>query len=190
MANDALENLSFESRIYEPTKEFAANANAQKSMYEEAKEDRLKFWEKQANRLTWGSPWIKTLDWSNAPFAKWFIDGKLNVSYNCVDRHVEQGHGNQVAIYFEGEPGDTRTITYKQLQDEVCKTTNALIELGVKYGDRVAIYLPMIPEAAFAMLACARIGAIHSVVFGGFSAEALRSRIDDARAKLVITSDG
>jgi acetyl-CoA synthetase len=190
MANDALENLSFESRIYEPTKEFSANANAQKSMYAEANEDRLKFWEKQANRLTWGTPWTKTLDWSNAPFAKWFIDGKLNVSYNCVDRHVEQGHGNQIAIYFEGEPGDTRTITYKELQDEVCKTTNALIELGVGYGDRVAIYLPMIPEAAFAMLACARIGAIHSVVFGGFSAEALRSRIDDAQAKLIITSDG
>jgi acetyl-CoA synthetase len=190
MANDALENLSFESRIYEPTKEFATNANAQKSMYDEAKSDRLKFWDKQANRLTWGSPWTKTLDWSNAPFAKWFIDGKLNVSYNCVDRHVEQGHGNQVAIYFEGEPGDTRIITYKDLQDEVCKTTNAFLELGIGYGDRVAIYLPMIPEAAFAMLACARIGAIHSVVFGGFSAEALRSRIDDAQAKLVITSDG
>ena len=190
MVNDALENLSFESRIYEPTKEFATNANAQKSMYDEAKADRLKFWDKQANRLTWGSPWTKTLDWSNAPFAKWFIDGKLNVSYNCVDRHVEQGHGNQVAIYFEGEPGDTRTITYKELQDKVCRTTNALLELGIGYGDRVAIYLPMIPEAAFAMLACARIGAIHSVVFGGFSAEALRSRIDDAQAKLVITSDG
>jgi acetyl-CoA synthetase len=190
MANDALENLSFESRIYEPTKEFSTNANAQKSMYAEAKADRLKFWDKQANRLTWGTTWTKTLDWSNAPFAKWFIDGKLNVSYNCVDRHVEQGHGNQVAIYFEGEPGDTRTITYKELQDEVCKTTNALLELGIGYGDRVAIYLPMIPEAAFAMLACARIGAIHSVVFGGFSAEALRSRIDDAQAKLVITSDG
>ena len=190
MANDALENLSFESRIYEPTQEFATNANAQKSIYDEAKEDRLKFWDKQANRLTWGTPWTKTLDWSNAPFAKWFLDGKLNVSYNCVDRHVEQGHGNQVAFYFEGEPGDTRTITYQQLQDEVCKTTNALLELGVGFGDRVAIYLPMIPEAAFAMLACARIGAIHSVVFGGFSAEALRSRIDDAQAKLVITSDG
>jgi acetyl-CoA synthetase len=190
MANDVLENLSFESRIYEPTKEFSVNANAQKSMYAEAKADQLKFWDEQARRLTWGTPWTKTLDWSNAPFAKWFIDGKLNVSYNCVDRHVEQGHGNQIAIYFEGEPGDTRTISYKQLQDEVCKTTNALIELGVGFGDRVAIYLPMIPEAAFAMLACARIGAIHSVVFGGFSAEALRSRIDDAQAKLVITSDG
>jgi len=190
MANDALENLATENRIYEPTKEFSSNANAQSSMYEEAKKDRIKFWENQALRLTWDKPWTTALDWSDAPFAKWFVGGKLNISYNCVDRHVEQGHGDQIAIYFEGEPGDTRTITYKQLQDEVCKTTNALIELGIGFGDRVAIYLPMIPEAAFAMLACARIGAIHSVVFGGFSAEALRSRIDDAKAKLVITSDG
>jgi acetyl-CoA synthetase len=190
MANDALENLATENRIYEPTKEFSSDANAQSSMYEEAKKDRIKFWENQALRLTWGTPWTTALDWADAPFAKWFIGGKLNVSYNCVDRHVESGHGDQIAIYFEGEPGDTRTITYQQLQDEVCKTTNALLELGVKFGDRVAIYLPMIPEAAFAMLACARIGAIHSVVFGGFSAEALRSRIDDAQAKLVITSDG
>jgi acetyl-CoA synthetase len=159
-------------------------------MYDEAKKDRIKFWENQALRLTWDKPWTTALDWSDAPFAKWFVGGKLNVSYNCVDRHVEQGHGDQIAIYFEGEPGDTRTITYKQLQDEVCKTTNALLELDVGFGDRVAIYLPMIPEAAFAMLACARIGAIHSVVFGGFSSEALRSRIDDAQAKLVITSDG
>jgi acetyl-CoA synthetase len=190
MANDALENLATENRIYEPAKEFSSNANAQSSMYEEAKKDRIKFWENQALRLTWNKPWTTALDWSEAPFAKWFVGGKLNVSYNCVDRHVEQGHGDQIAIYFEGEPGDTRTVTYKQLQDEVCKTTNALLELGVGFGDRVAIYLPMIPEAAFAMLACARIGAIHSVVFGGFSAEALRSRIDDAQAKLVITSDG
>jgi acetyl-CoA synthetase len=190
MANDALENLATENRIYEPTKEFSSNANAQSSMYEEAKKDRIKFWENQALRLTWDKPWTTALDWSDAPFAKWFVGGKLNISYNCVDRHVEQGHGDQIAIYFEGEPGDTRTLTYQQLQDEVCKTTNALLELGVGFGDRVAIYLPMIPEAAFAMLACARIGAIHSVVFGGFSAEALRSRIDDAQAKLVITSDG
>ena len=190
MANDALENLANESRIFEPTKEFADNANAKIDMYEEAKKDRIKFWEKQALRLHWDKPWSKALDWSNAPFAKWFIDGKLNVSYNCVDRHVESGHGDQIAIYFEGEPGDTKTFTYKQLQDEVCKATNALIEIGIKFGDRVAIYLPMIPEAAIAMLACARIGAIHSVVFGGFSSEALRSRIDDAQAKLVITADG
>jgi acetyl-CoA synthetase len=187
---DALENLATENRIYEPDKEFSSNANAQSSIYEEAKKDRIKFWENQALRLTWDKPWTTALDWSDAPFAKWFVGGKLNVSYNCVDRHVEQGHGDQIAIYFEGESGDARTITYKQLQDEVCKTTNALLELGVGFGDRVAIYLPMIPEAAFAMLACARIGAIHSVVFGGFSSEALRSRIDDAQAKLVITSDG
>ena len=121
MANDALENLSFESRIYEPTKEFSANANAQESMYAEAKSDRLKFWEKQANRLTWGTPWTKTLDWSNAPFAKWFIDGKLNVSYNCVDRHVEQGHGNQVAIYFEGEPGEKDPLLTKNFKMKFAK---------------------------------------------------------------------
>ncbi|MFZ9228087.1 MAG: acetate--CoA ligase [Candidatus Nanopelagicales bacterium] len=190
MSNEALENLSQEKRVFEPTVDFAANANAKSDMYEEADRDRIKFWEKQAQRLTWTKPWTKALDWSNAPFAKWFVDGKLNVSYNCVDRHVESGHGDQIAIYFEGEPGDTKTYTYKQLQDEVCKTTNALIELGIKFGDRVAIYLPMIPEAAIAMLSCARIGAIHSVVFGGFSSEALRSRINDAEAKLVITADG
>mgnify|MGYP002640111018 CR=1 FL=1 len=190
MTNDALENLASESRVYPPDSSFSSRANAKPEMYTQANNDRLKFWEKQALRLNWTKPWSKTLDWSDAPFAKWFIDGQLNVSYNCVDRHVEAGHGQQVAIYFEGEPGDTRTITYQELQDEVCKTTNALIELGVGFGDRVAIYLPMIPEAAFAMLACARIGAIHSVVFGGFSAEALRSRIDDAKAKLVITADG
>ncbi|MFZ9354037.1 MAG: acetate--CoA ligase [Candidatus Nanopelagicales bacterium] len=190
MSNEALENLSQEKRVFEPSSDFAANANAKSDMYEEADRDRIKFWEKQAQRLTWTNPWTKALDWSNAPFAKWFVDGKLNVSYNCVDRHVESGHGDQIAIYFEGEPGDTKTYTYKQLQDEVCKTTNALIELGIKFGDRVAIYLPMIPEAAIAMLSCARIGAIHSVVFGGFSSEALRSRINDAEAKLVITADG
>ncbi len=190
MSNEALENLVEETRVFEPSSDFAANANAKNDMYEEADQDRIKFWEKQAQRLTWTSPWTKALDWSNAPFAKWFIDGKLNVSYNCVDRHVESGHGDQIAIYFEGEPGDTKTYIYKQLQDEVCKTTNALVELGIKFGDRVAIYLPMIPEAAIAMLSCARIGAIHSVVFGGFSSEALRTRIIDAEAKLVITADG
>ena len=190
MSNEALENLVEETRVFEPSSDFAANANAKNDMYEEADQDRIKFWEKQAQRLTWTSAWSKALDWSNAPFAKWFIDGKLNVSYNCVDRHVESGHGDQIAIYFEGEPGDTKTYTYKQLRDEVCKTTNALIELGIKFGDRVAIYLPMIPEAAIAMLSCARIGAIHSVVFGGFSSEALRTRIIDAEAKLVITADG
>lgn len=190
MNNESLENLMTESRLYPPSAEFAAQANAKADLYDLAQQDRLKFWEQQAERLTWNKKWNQVLDWSNAPFAKWFVGGELNVSYNCVDRHVEAGHGNQIAIYFEGEPGDTKTITYAQLKDEVCKTANALIELGIKKGDRVAIYLPMIPEATVAMLACARIGAIHSVVFGGFSAEALRSRIEDANAKLVITADG
>jgi acetyl-CoA synthetase len=190
MNSESLENLSTESRLYPPSADFAAQANAKAEMYDAANSDRLKFWEQQAERLSWHKKWNQTLDWSNAPFAKWFIGGELNVSYNCVDRHVESGHGEQIAIYFEGEPGDARTITYSQLKDEVSKAANALIELGIKKGDRVAIYLPMIPEATISMLACARIGAIHSVVFGGFSAEALRSRIEDASAKLVITADG
>ncbi|MEN9693334.1 MAG: hypothetical protein RLZZ330_978, partial [Actinomycetota bacterium] len=155
-----------------------------------AAKDRLAFWDKQAARLTWQTPWTQTLDWSNAPFAKWFVGGKLNVAYNCVDRHVENGLGDRVAFHFEGEPGDTQTITYANLQDRVNKAANALTSLNVGKGDRVAIYMPMIPEAVVAMLACARVGAVHSVVFGGFSAEALRSRIDDAQAKLVITADG
>ncbi|MFB9745639.1 AMP-binding protein, partial [Pseudonocardia sulfidoxydans] len=133
--------------------------------------------------------WDTILDW-NAPFAKWFVGGELNVAYNCVDRHVEDGHGEQVAFHWEGEPGDTRTITYADLQREVCRAANALTELGVGKGDRVAIQLPMIPEAAVAMLACARLGALHSVVFGGFSPSALKSRIEDAECKLLITSDG
>ena len=189
MSEESLSNLLSENRVFPPSNKFAGQANVKASAYREAEADRIKFWEKQAHFLQWDKPWEKVLDWQ-VPFAKWFIDGKLNVSYNCVDRHVESGHGDQIAIYFEGEPGDTKTFTYKQLQDEVCKATNALIEIGIKFGDRVAIYLPMIPEAAIAMLACARIGAIHSVVFGGFSSEALRSRIDDAQAKLVITADG
>ncbi len=190
MNSESLENLSTESRLYPPSAEFAAQANATAQMYSDASADRLKFWESQAERLSWHKKWNQILDWSNAPFAKWFVGGELNVAYNCVDRHVDSGHGDQVALYFEGEPGDTRTITYAQLKDEVSKAANALIEIGIKKGDRVAIYLPMIPEATIAMLACARIGAIHSVVFGGFSAEALRSRIADASAKLVITADG
>ena len=190
MSDDALANLLQEDRTFPPSPEFAAQANAQASMYDEAAADRLGFWAKQAQRLDWAEPWTEVLDWSNAPFARWFVDGKLNVSYNCVDRHVESGHGDQVALHFEGEPGDTRDITYAELQREVSKAAHALTELGVTAGDRVAIYLPMIPEAVIAMLACARIGAPHSVVFAGFSAEALRSRIDDAQAKLVITADG
>ncbi|MEK9735931.1 MAG: acetate--CoA ligase [Candidatus Nanopelagicales bacterium] len=186
----ALENLLHEDRVFPPSAEFAAQANAGADMYEAAAADRLAFWAELASKLEWAEPWSQILDWSDAPFAKWFVDGKLNVAYNCVDRHVEAGHGDQVALHFEGEPGDTRDVTYAELQREVCKAANALTELGITAGDRVAIYMPMIPEAVVAMLACARIGAPHSVVFAGFSAEALRSRIDDAQARLVITADG
>ncbi|MEX1210258.1 MAG: acetate--CoA ligase [Candidatus Nanopelagicales bacterium] len=188
--DEALENLLREDRTFPPSLEGAAAANAQPSIYEDAAEDRLAFWATQAQRLDWESPWTEVLDWSNAPFARWFVDGRLNVSYNCVDRHVEAGFGDQVAVHFEGEPGDTRDLTYADLQREVNQAAHALTELGVVAGDRVAIYLPMIPEAIVAMLACARIGAPHSVVFAGFSAEALRSRINDAEATVVITSDG
>ena len=191
MTNDALSNLLHEDRSFPPSAEFAAQANAKADLYEEAAADRLAFWERQARELlTWNTEWSEVLDWSNPPFAKWFVGGTLNVAYNCVDRHVEAGNGDRVALYWEGEPGDSRTLTYADLQREVSKAANALTELGVGHGDRVAIYLPMIPEAAISMLACARIGAVHSVVFGGFSAEALRSRIEDAQAKLVITADG
>jgi len=188
--HDAVENLSQENRVFPPSPEFSRQANAQPSMYADANADRLGFWEEQARHLSWAEPWSQVLDWSDAPFAKWFVGGRLNVAYNCVDRHVEDGFGSQVAIRFEGEPGDRRDVTYAELQDDVCRAANALTELGLVAGDRVAIYMPMIPEAIVAMLACARIGAPHSVVFAGFSAEALRSRIDDATAKLVITADG
>ncbi len=186
-----LENLLAESRSFPPSPEFAAQANARPEMYAWASSDRLGFWAEQARSLlTWERPFTEVLDWSGAPVARWFADGTLNACYNAVDRHVEAGHGDRVAIHFEGEPGDTRTVTYAELQVEVSRAANALTALGVGTGDRVAIYLPMIPEAAVAMLACARIGAVHSVVFGGFSAEALRSRIADAEATVVITADG
>jgi acetyl-CoA synthetase len=184
-----LSNLSHEDRTFGPSEEFAAQANATEEWYDRADSDRDGFWAEQAERLHWHQKWDQVLEW-DAPHAKWFVGGQLNVAYNCVDRHVDDGHGDQVAIHWEGEQGDTRTITYHELKSEVCKTANALTELGVQAGDRVAIQLPMIPEAVFAMLACARLGATHSVVFGGFSPGALRSRIDDAEAKLLITSDG
>jgi len=185
-----LDNLLTESRTFPPSDEFAQQANAKAELYDAAEADREAFWAEQAGQLSWDTPWDQVLDWTNPPFAKWFVGGKLNVAYNCVDRHVEAGNGDRVAIHWEGEPGDGRTITYAELQREVSKTANALLSLGLKTGDRVAIYMPMLPEAIFSMLACARLGLTHSVVFGGFSAEALRSRIDDAQAKLVITSDG
>jgi len=185
----SLENLSHENRTFPPSPEFVAQANALADLYEEAASDRLAFWSRQADYLHWDKKWDEVLEWE-APNAKWFLGGKINASYNCLDRHVLEGRGERIAFHFEGEPGDTRTITYAQMFHDVKKAANALIELGVKAGDRVAIYLPMIPEAAVAMLACARIGAAHSVVFGGFSADALISRIQDADATLVITSDG
>ncbi|VVJ22906.1 Acetyl-CoA synthetase (EC [Amycolatopsis camponoti] len=186
----ALDNLLTESRTFPPSEDFAAQANAQADLYAEADADREAFWAKQAERLTWDTKWTTVLDWTNAPFAKWFVGGKLNVAYNCVDRHVESGHGEQVAIHWVGEPGDTRDITYAELKSEVSRAANALTSLGVTAGDVVAIQLQMVPEAIFAMLACARIGALHNVVFGGFSPTALRARVDDAAAKVVITSDG
>ncbi|MHB1065922.1 MAG: acetate--CoA ligase [Candidatus Nanopelagicales bacterium] len=190
MSHEALDNLSQEDRVFPPSEAFAAHANATAGMYSDAEADRLAFWASQARHLSWERPFEQVLDWSGAPFAKWFVGGTLNVAYNCVDRHVIAGFGDQVAIRFEGEPGDRRDVTYAQLMVEVSQAAHALAELGVVAGDRVAIYLPMIPEAIVAMLACARIGAVHSVVFAGFSAEALRSRIDDAQARLVITADG
>ena len=184
------ESTELEGRRFPVPEQLAAQANVGPDVYERAAQDRLGFWAEAADRLTWTQKWDEVLDWSNPPFAKWFVGGKLNVAYNCVDRHVEAGHGEQVAYHWEGEPGDTRTITYAQLKDEVCKAANALVELGVQTGDRVAIYMPMIPEAVVAMLACARIGAVHMVVFGGFSSDALASRITDSGAVLVVTADG
>ena len=189
MASESFENLSYEDRTFAPSAEFVAMANAKADIYDLAKKDRLAFWESQASNLHWDKKWDQVVDWQ-LPFAKWFIGGKINASYNCLDKHVLEGRGSRVAFHFEGEPGDTRTITYSQLLTEVKKTANALIELGIKQGDRVAIYMPMIPEAAIAMLACARLGAMHSVVFGGFSADSLLARIQDADASLVITADG
>ncbi len=189
MSQDQVENLLSEDRTFAPAPEFAAQANIKADEYEIADVDRIAFWESKAEYLKWDKRWHTVLDWQ-VPFAKWFVDGKLNASVNCLDRHVDEGRGDRVAFYFEGEPGDTRTITYAELLKDVKKCANALTELGIKSGDRVAIYMPMIPEAAVAMLACARVGAAHSVVFGGFSAEALISRINDADARLVITADG
>ena len=186
-----LENLLSEERRFPPSAEFAAQANATADAYAWANADRPGFWADQARELlTWSTPFTQTLDWSDAPFARWFADGRLNAAYNAVDRHVEEGRGDRVALHFEGEGGDTRTLTYADLLREVSRAANAMTALGVRTGDRVAIYLPLIPEAVVTMLACARIGAPHSVVFGGFSAEALSSRILDAEAKLVVTADG
>ena len=190
MPEETLSNLLIEERRFPPTEAVTAYANGTKALYDAAEADFEGFWAEQAHKyVTWYKDFDQVLDWSDAPFAKWFVGGELNAAYNCVDRHVEAGKGDKVALRFIGEPGDTRDITYAQMQSEVAKAANALKSLGVGKGDRVMIYLPMIPEAAIAMLACARLGAPHSVVFGGFSADALKSRIADAEAKVVITSD-
>ena len=171
---EGLSALLHETRTFPPPEALAKRANAQPGIYDEAKADPLAFWASQAEHLTWATPWTELLDWSNAPFAKWFVGGRLNVAVNCVDRHVDAGLGDRVAFHWEGEPGDTRTITYRDLLASVSQAANALIELGVRTGDKVAIYMPMIPETVVAMLACARLGAPHTVVFGGFSSDALR----------------
>jgi acetyl-CoA synthetase len=190
MSSNLIDSLLTETRRFPPAADFAANAVVDESIYAHAKEDRLAFWAEEARRLHWHRPFAEVLDWSGAPVARWFADGELNVAYNCLDRHVEAGNGDRVAIHWEGEPGDTRTVTYAELTEQVKQAANALAALGVGQGDRVAIYMPVVPEAAVAMLAVARLGAVHSVVFGGFSSESLRTRIDDAQAKVVITADG
>ncbi|GAA5113481.1 acetate--CoA ligase [Alloalcanivorax gelatiniphagus] len=191
MSDQTLSNLSREDRRFEPPADLAADANVKAEAYERADADREAFWAAAADRLDWGRKWDQVLDWSNPPFAKWFVGGTINAAVNCVDRHVDAGNGDKVAIHWVGEPADdTRDLTYAQLKDEVSRAANALTELGVRKGDRVAIYMPMIPEVVVAMLACARLGAPHTVVFGGFSADALASRITDCEAHVVITSDG
>ncbi|MBX3070304.1 MAG: acetate--CoA ligase [Thermomicrobiales bacterium] len=185
-----IEALYAENRTFPPPADFVAGSKyADPAVYAEAAADPEAFWAKQAERLDWFQKWDTVLEW-DAPFAKWYVGGKLNVAHNCLDRHVAAGNGDRVAYYWEGEPGDARTITYADLLAEVEQTANALKSLGVKKGDRVAIYMPMIPELPVAMLACTRIGAPHTVVFGGFSSSALADRINDAQAKIVITADG
>ena len=191
MSDSTIDSLLHEERRFDPPADFAANRIAGPELYEQAAVDRLGFWADQSRQLlSWHKPFTEVLDWSNPPFAKWFADGQINVAYNCLDRHVEAGNGDRIALHFEGEPGDQRDISYAELTTEVRRAANLLTSIGVGHGDRVIIYMPMIPEAVIAMLAVARIGAIHSVVFGGFSSESLRARIEDAEAKLVITADG
>ncbi|MEY3019679.1 MAG: acetate--CoA ligase [Actinomycetota bacterium] len=190
MASEAIEGLLEEDRRFPPDEATRARALVTgQELHEHADADHEAFWAEQARALDWSTPWERVLDWE-APFARWFVGGRLNVAHNCVDRHVEAGHGAQVAFHWEGEPGDTRTITYAELRDEVSRAANALRALGVERGDRVAVYLPMVPELPITMLACARIGAVHSVVFGGFSAQALRDRIEDSACRVLVTADG
>lgn len=190
-----IESLQKEDRIFRPSEEFSAKSHVKsleeyEAIYKRSIEDPEAWWSEQASELTWQKPWDTVLDWSDAPFAKWFDGGKLNASENCLDRHVAAGNGEKVAIHWVGEPGDSRDLTFSDLLAETCRFANALKSRGVKVGDRVLIYMPMIPEAAVAMLACARIGAVHSVVFGGFSASSIRDRLEDSEATVIITADG
>src|ERR687897_2927047 len=186
-----LSALLHEDRVFEPPSDFRANANVRDTTaYAEAERDPEGFWARFASELEWSRTWTSVLDWSNPPHAKWFVGGQINVSVNCVDRHIRGARRNKAALIWEGEPGDRRTLTYFDLFRQVSQFANVMKSLGVKRGDRVALYLPLIPELAIAMLACARIGAVHSVVFGGFSAESLRDRINDAKAVLLVTADG
>ena len=190
----SIESSQIESRVFPPPLEFAANAHVKsfdeyEAMYAEAAKDPAAFWAKQAEQLHWFRKWDTILEW-NEPFAKWFTGGKLNVSYNCLDRHLETERRNKKAVIWEGEPGEIRTLTYEELHIEVCKFANVLKKLGIKTGDRIALYMPLIPELSIAMLACARIGATHSVIFGGFSADAIRDRVIDCQVKLIVTADG
>ena len=194
MSSDKIDSVLHETRLFVPPADFSArpqiDAATIQSLRAEAAKDHPAFWARQAREhLGWQTPFTETLDESDAPHYRWFQDGRLNVSYNCLDRHLDT-RGDQVAIVFEGEPGDTRELTYRELHADTCRLANVLHERGVQSGDRVVIYMPMVPEAVIAMQACARIGAIHSVVFGGFSAAALKDRIDDAGAKFLITADG
>ncbi|HET8615790.1 MAG TPA: acetate--CoA ligase [Actinomycetales bacterium] len=188
--NPELSNLSRETRHFDPPAELAAHANVTADTYAEASADRLAFWRKQAERISWSEPFSEVLDWSDAPHSKWYVGGKLNAAYNCLDRHVEAGKGDKVAYYYEAENGESHEITYAELLKRVCQAANGLTELGVKTGDRVAIYMPMIPETVVAMLACARIGAPHTVIFAGFSAQSIEDRVLDCGVEVVITADG
>src|SRR5688572_21586896 len=183
--------LLHEDRVFEPPAAFRAAARVRDTApYDEAERDFEGFWARFASELEWNRKWTTVLDWSNPPHAKWFVGGQLNASVNCVDRHIKTARRNKAALIWEGEPGDRRTLTYFDLYRQVCACANVLKSLGVAKGDRVAIYMPLVPELAIAMLACARIGAPHSIVFGGFSAESLRDRINDAQCKVLVTADG
>ncbi len=193
---NSINNILEEKRIFPPSKKFAENSNISTqeellSLKKQASDNPIQFWESFAkSELDWFEPFQTVLDNENAPFFKWFKEGKLNITYNCLDRHIKRGLGGKIALIWEGEPGDSKKYTYEELLKEVCKAANALKAIGIKKGDLVCIYMPMIPEAMFAMLACARIGAPHSVVFGGFSSEALKDRLIDGNARFVITADG